>query len=292
MQSLAWERAKLPPSDKLVLLALADHAHDDGTSAKPGIAHLAWKTDLSERTVQRCLKNLEEAGLITPTAHAEGGRGYVTEYTLLLEGLPPKPISTSVDNSGEPTGKGDKLTPIADRERVTPVTERVTNDAEKGDTGDVSGFSRKEVVFTEPRTEPSEPKPKPREGSQAKLLDDFEDLWKTYPARDGKKLYKSKASAVWDHLTRSQRRDALAAVGNYAIACTAGITRAKDPHRWLTDRCFDDWLTPAVPDPQRANGDRAHTNGHHPEPTTNRGRGWDRSRESYEQYQARTHADA
>lgn len=38
----------------------------------------------------------------------------------------------------------------------------------------------------------------------------------------------------------------------------------------------------------------AHANGneHHPEPTTNRSRGWDRSRESYEQYQARTHVDA
>jgi hypothetical protein len=33
------------------------------------------------------------------------------------------------------------------------------------------------------------------------------------------------------------------------------------------------------------------SNGHGPEPMTNRSRGWDRSRETYEQYQARTQAD-
>lgn len=54
----------LPPSEKVTALALADHAHDDGTEARPGHASLAAKTSLSERHVQRVLKSLVEKGVL------------------------------------------------------------------------------------------------------------------------------------------------------------------------------------------------------------------------------------
>lgn len=57
-------KVPLPPSEKLVALALADHAHDDGTEARPGMASLAAKTTLSKRQVQRVLKNLVQKGVI------------------------------------------------------------------------------------------------------------------------------------------------------------------------------------------------------------------------------------
>lgn len=49
-----------------VLLALANHAGPDGTAAFPSVHTLVRYTRLGERTVQKCLRRLEEAKLITP----------------------------------------------------------------------------------------------------------------------------------------------------------------------------------------------------------------------------------
>ena len=58
--SLAWEIV-LPASDKLVLLALADYANDDG-GCWPSMATLARKCSKGERTIQGAIKSLVEAG--------------------------------------------------------------------------------------------------------------------------------------------------------------------------------------------------------------------------------------
>ena len=80
--------------EKLVLLALADHAHDDGGKCYPGVRYLAWKSGYSERQIQRLLRRLQHRGVLRAVAHARGGRGIATEY--LIE-----------------TQKGDKLTPFS-----------------------------------------------------------------------------------------------------------------------------------------------------------------------------------
>lgn len=48
------------------LLILADHCDDDGCGAYPSAATIAEKTGMSMRTVRAKLKDLEEAGYITP----------------------------------------------------------------------------------------------------------------------------------------------------------------------------------------------------------------------------------
>jgi len=52
----AWSLA-LPPTPKIVLLALADEANDDGYTF-PSVAYLARKCSLGDRTVQRVLRKL------------------------------------------------------------------------------------------------------------------------------------------------------------------------------------------------------------------------------------------
>jgi len=49
---------------KLVAIALADHAHDDGTEARPSQALLEAKTGLSNASVRRSLRHLLEIGVI------------------------------------------------------------------------------------------------------------------------------------------------------------------------------------------------------------------------------------
>lgn len=56
-----WEWSRSSGNDRMVLLAIADHANDDD-ECFPGVARIAKKSRISERTVQRCFKNLEKLG--------------------------------------------------------------------------------------------------------------------------------------------------------------------------------------------------------------------------------------
>jgi DNA-binding MarR family transcriptional regulator len=58
-----WE-IPLKPPEKLLLLALADHAHKDGRNCYPSVARLAERTGFSARHVYRILRGLEQDGYI------------------------------------------------------------------------------------------------------------------------------------------------------------------------------------------------------------------------------------
>nr|PZN79755.1 MAG: hypothetical protein DIU57_14810 [Pseudomonadota bacterium] len=63
IMSLAWN-VQLPPSEKLVLLALADNANDEG-ECFPSIATISRRASIDERRTYRILKSLESANQIT-----------------------------------------------------------------------------------------------------------------------------------------------------------------------------------------------------------------------------------
>lgn len=144
-----WE-LDLPCHQQMVLLAMADHASDDGTGCYPGVEYLAWKVNRSPRTVQYILRQLEDPDgcgehicpkhLIAPTRYRRGGRGRATEYILVLDHGRPKPAMAPEDPA-----QTDLFGPT---ERVQPSAERVQPTAEKGATH-----------FTPTVSEPSEPKP-------------------------------------------------------------------------------------------------------------------------------------
>lgn len=59
--TLVWEKSRNKRTAMLLLLAIADHAHDDGKGAYPGIDSLARKTRQTRRNVQLLLKTLEDS---------------------------------------------------------------------------------------------------------------------------------------------------------------------------------------------------------------------------------------
>ena len=59
---------------RLVLLALAENANDDGSGAWPSVETLAKKSRLSTRQVKRCLKGLAEDGAILEEGTGPKGR--------------------------------------------------------------------------------------------------------------------------------------------------------------------------------------------------------------------------
>ena len=66
-----WEHEFSHPH-QAVLLALADHAHEDGTGIRASISRIAWKTGYSERSVQNIMSQLRELGILViavPATH-------------------------------------------------------------------------------------------------------------------------------------------------------------------------------------------------------------------------------
>jgi biotin operon repressor len=100
---------EIPALEKLVLLAMADHAQDDGTGCYPSVQRLATKTSLSRRGVQKISRRLEDAGFLVPSARIKGGRSLTTEYRITLEKGEPGSLFSST--------KGR----TAQQERANPV---------------------------------------------------------------------------------------------------------------------------------------------------------------------------
>ena len=85
--AMAWVwTVNATPTQKLVLIAVADHADHEG-KCFPSVSHLVNKTSLTRRTIFRALAELEQAGLIARVKRQRpNGSLTSTEYELLLEG--------------------------------------------------------------------------------------------------------------------------------------------------------------------------------------------------------------
>ncbi|MGO3892439.1 MAG: helix-turn-helix domain-containing protein [Paenalcaligenes sp.] len=105
--------------EMLLALALADHAHDDGTKVFPFVKSLADKTRQSVRSVQYQLRKMEECGWLILVNAGNGGRGQPNEYRINPDWI-----------------KGAEIAPI---KRVQSETEKGANDDAKGASDDTKG---------------------------------------------------------------------------------------------------------------------------------------------------------
>ncbi len=102
---------EIAASEKLVLLAMADHARDDGTGCYPSIDLLARKTSQSRRGVQKIMRRLEDAGLISPSRISRGGPRRSTEYKLIVENCEPRSLFSSTQPRTAPLATANAGTP-------------------------------------------------------------------------------------------------------------------------------------------------------------------------------------
>lgn len=79
-----FELANLSESDGWLLLAIADHADDEGV-AYPSVARLAHKTGWHPRTIQRAMRRFESRGLLQKVAPEHAG--HARKYRLAFAGL-------------------------------------------------------------------------------------------------------------------------------------------------------------------------------------------------------------
>lgn len=84
--AMVW-RARLPSTQKLVALRLADFAWDDGGRIFPGNARVARECGLTVRAVRDALRALESAGLLVLMAQERPGQHMPREYRFSLDAL-------------------------------------------------------------------------------------------------------------------------------------------------------------------------------------------------------------
>lgn len=142
----AW-RQKLKPVPKLVLMALADAADDNGI-CWPSVATVAAKCNVSTRTVRRVMQTLSAQDLlVSEQRYRQDGSRSSNRYRLLLAGgdnLSPASV-TSVITSGHvcPGGHDTRVRPRTTRgiqtespqPQTSPAEPAVSTDPEEGGGG-------------------------------------------------------------------------------------------------------------------------------------------------------------
>lgn len=99
-----WD-LQLPHADKLLLLALADNANDEGL-CWPSVATLGRKTGMDPRTVQRVIGRLAEAGHVTVRTRPNQSNDYL---------LHPKGTPGTAPPPGSVPPPAERLPPPAQR---------------------------------------------------------------------------------------------------------------------------------------------------------------------------------
>ena len=139
VMSAIFDRYPHGGGEMLLALALADHAHEDGTSVRPSVKLLAKKTRQSERTIQYQLRKMQAYGWLILVRVSSGKPGDPNEYKINSAWL------TGAENDGCNfcTGASDDI------DGCNPQHRRVQNDV---NTGAIA-------VAPKPLLEPSEKQP-------------------------------------------------------------------------------------------------------------------------------------
>lgn len=208
--SVVWD-LPIEPTQKLLLLAIADHADDAGFNAYPSIARLAERCTISERTVQRALRALEKDGWIAVQRRAT--RYQPTCYRVSLDG-PSKAPKEVPEVLSEDAARGDNLAPL-EPSGVTPEVVR-------GDTGVASGVTpvSPEPSLNRPRTKSAgdtPPAPPAERFELGGFIEDYAEITggilppglSARPLRDVARAYGLEvARAGWRDYVASRHREA------------------------------------------------------------------------------------
>lgn len=227
IMTAVWERAPFTQATLLVLLALADHAADDGT-CYPSVPRLALAARTSERHVQRVLRELEQRQWITRRERPNTSTMY---RVTIPEGV--RPMDT-------PGGDVEVTPPVTPRSPGgdTQVTRGVTPRSVRGDTQVTQTIKNPQLnrqgTVTRPTAAPTDTSEHPS----------FPKFWEAYPRHDARR----KAAQAY--------RSALKRTGGDPTPIILGARRyAGDPNRdpgftamattWLNGDRWNDGPMPA-----------------------------------------------
>lgn len=209
LMSDVW-KTKLPTSEKMVLLVIADHASDDGTESWPSQRLIAEKASLTIRTVQTCINKLQENGWLHMEKRAGGSLNCrddrrPNKYTIHVGKL-----------------RGEIASPRKQRGEIES-----TNEAKL-----TAATGRNSRPMNHPIETPLE--------TPTKIEISFEDFYKNYP----RKTAKGAARKVWERLSPEDKEKAVAGALAYANDPNRDESFTAYPATWLN---AERWLDEALP---------------------------------------------
>lgn len=123
LKAMTWAFSQpLAGNEKVVLLALADAADDIGI-CWPSVPNIAAKAYVSERTVQRVMRDLIDGGYVSTVARShENGRSAANKYLLQMsEGDNLTPYEMADAGEGDNLSEGDNCVTVEGDNCVTPL---------------------------------------------------------------------------------------------------------------------------------------------------------------------------
>lgn len=130
-------------NDRLVLIAIADEADDDGRNAFPSVDRIARRARINRHTAMRAIRRLEDIGELEVVRPETTGRGHHNTYRIV-------------------TGKGSEVAPFQEGRGT----------ARKG---------AKECAQERPNPQTPKPTDPTRDAAALPIGASFEDFWTTYP---------------------------------------------------------------------------------------------------------------
>jgi hypothetical protein len=174
LMTAVWEQ-DIPLRPKMLLLALADWADDEGGGIYPSLATAGRKSQMSDRTVRRWIARFLDMGVLTAETERTGGRGITTHYRLNLDVV-------------------ERRSPWPGLQRRTNGTQRRTNGSEKAD-NECPGIRQ------DPLVDPSgtqRPRSRPPRHEMTLAPEDWTEISDEDAAFIGGKLHLSDPRAIYD----------------------------------------------------------------------------------------------
>lgn len=229
VEAITWANKQRTgsPGAKLVLLALANYADEDGY-CYPSQATLAIVTEMSRDSIARHMKALEGAGLLAREGRFDKTGRRTTDMVRVLI----SPMGTPA-NCGVPTPAETGGTPLQKQGVRTPQKQGDLNlkkepskeDSPQTPEGAGAGISNSDGEG-EQGAEPADA-----------LDTQFDVFWTQYGADPT--ASRAKALRAWSRLSATDRAQALALLPRFLDHCRARSRKICDPSTYLTERRWE-----------------------------------------------------
>ena len=144
--------------EQAVMLALADHAHEDGTGIRPSVDRIAWKTGYARRNVQLILGRLKKAKILIVTTEATHREPAVMAFNWEAATAKCSFEEFRATKGKASSSRGAKITPPT--EVINGSSQGRSMDHPRGDQMNTSGvINRSHEPSIEPSVEPNTPQP-------------------------------------------------------------------------------------------------------------------------------------
>ncbi len=141
IMSLVFENQELSSTEKLIMLALADHANDEGKSVYPSQSRIARKTSLARPTVNKHIQGLIDNNYLYREGYREDRNGALEvsiNVTRLVEGVTEDDTAQSEGVTDDDRGVSSRMTGgVTEDDTNHQLTINFNHQSIKGLTGDL-----------------------------------------------------------------------------------------------------------------------------------------------------------